>query len=90
VHSQMLERELETSFDQSDRRNSELRQINYKLTVNNEDLKNRLNEQIQVYTTLQSEVENLKVYNEDLLNRIRKLEQKNDDLERFNRCVSTI
>ncbi|XP_011504380.1 PREDICTED: nuclear distribution protein nudE-like 1 isoform X2 [Ceratosolen solmsi marchali] len=85
VHSQLLERELETSFNQSDRRNCELHKINYKLTVDNEDLKNRLDEQIQIYSTLQSDVQNLKIYNENLLNRIRKLEQNNDDLERFNR-----
>ncbi|XP_058792927.1 nuclear distribution protein nudE homolog 1-like [Phymastichus coffea] len=86
-NSQFLEKELESSFWESDQKNRNLTHENVTLTAQNEDLRAKLKAQLAAYTTLQNEMQELKAKNIELVNNIRKLEQRNDDLERDNRAL---
>lgn len=88
-NSQLYEQELETSFEQTDKRNRDLCHRNGKLENENAQLKIRLSQQMCLQTKLQAQLQEQKRCNDQLAVCMRKLEQKNDDLERANRETKT-
>lgn len=88
-NSQMLEKELETSLEQAEKANRELRQRNTRLATEVEQLRTRLDQQTADCAMFQSQAQDLQLQHEQLMKYIRELEQKNDDLERAHRYVIT-
>lgn len=86
-NSQMLEKELETSLEQAEKTNRELRQRNTRLATEIEQLRTRLDQQSADCTMFQGKAQDLQLQHEHLLKYIRELEQKNDDLERAHRYL---
>jgi len=84
-NSQMLEKELETSLEQAEKTNRELRQRNTRLATEVEQLRTRLDQQSADCAMFQGKAQDLQQQHEHLLKYIRELEQKNDDLERAHR-----
>lgn len=84
-NSQMLEKELETSLEQAEKTNRELRQRNARLATEVEQLRMRLDQQSADCAMFQGKAQDLQQQHEHLLKYIRELEQKNDDLERAHR-----
>lgn len=81
----MLEKELETSLEQAEKTNRELRQRNARLATEIEQLRMRLDQQSTDCAMFQGKAQDLQQQKEHLLKYIRELEQKNDDLERAHR-----
>lgn len=86
-NSQMLEKELETSLEQAEKANRELRQRNTRLATEVEQLRTRLDQQTADCAMFQSQAQDLQLQHEQLMKYIRELEQKNDDLERAHRYI---
>lgn len=86
-NSQMLEKELETSLEQAEKANRELRQRNTRLATEVEQLRTRLDQQTADCAIFQSQAQDLQLQHEQLMKYIRELEQKNDDLERAHRYI---
>lgn len=84
-NSQMLEKELETSLEQAEKANRDLRQRNTRLATEVEQLRTRLDQQTADCATFQTQAQNLQLQHDQLMKYIRELEQKNDDLERAHR-----
>ncbi|KYQ59693.1 Nuclear distribution protein nudE-like 1-A [Trachymyrmex zeteki] len=84
-NSQMLEKELETSLEQAEKTNRELRQRNTRLATEVEQLRTRLDQQSADCAMFQGKAQDLQQQQEHFLKYIRELEQKNDDLERAHR-----
>lgn len=84
-NSQMLEKELETSLEQAEKTNRELRQRNSRLATEVEQLRTRLDQQSADCAMFQGKAQDLQLQHDHLLKYIRELEQKNDDLERAHR-----
>ncbi len=90
-HSYELENELELQLKHSDEKIKDLETKNNRLVLDNDTLKSKLNE-LNVGThkqisQLQEDVAKLKAVKDEMQKYIRELEQKNDDLERTNRCA---
>lgn len=83
----MLEKELETSLEQAEKTNRELRQRNARLATEVEQLRMRLDQQSTDCAMFQGKAQDLQQQHEHLLKYIRELEQKNDDLERAHRYL---
>lgn len=83
----MLEKELETSLEQAEKMNRELRQRNARLATEVEQLRMRLDQQSTDCSMFQGKAQDLQQQHEHLLKYIRELEQKNDDLERAHRYL---
>lgn len=81
----MLEKELETSLEQAEKTNRELRQRNTRLATEIEQLRTRLDQQSTDCAMFQGKAQDLQLQHEHLLKYIREIEQKNDDLERAHR-----
>lgn len=92
-NSQQLEKELETQLEQSDKTIRELRTRNNRLQLDNETLKESFEQTKRQNSTqiaeLQSTVTEYQNHEKKLLDYIRQLEQKNDDLERSHRAMMT-
>jgi len=86
-NSQMLEKELESSLEQADKKNMELRLRNNTIQLENETLKDKLEELQNDNAQLQEEATRCQAREEEYINYIRELEQKNDDLERSKRVL---
>lgn len=84
-NSQMLEKELEGSLEQSEKSNRELRQRNTRLANEIDQLRTRLDQQSVDCAAFQAQAHDLKGRQDQLVKYIRELEQKNDDLERAQR-----
>lgn len=90
-HSYELENELELQLKHSDEKIKDLETKNNRLALDNDTLKSKLNE-LNVSThkqisQLQEDSAKLKAVKDEMQKYIRELEQKNDDLERTNRCA---
>ncbi|CAF0713895.1 unnamed protein product [Brachionus calyciflorus] len=89
--SRDFEQELEAELKQCEEEIKELKNQNHRLNVNNELLKEKLAEmnlgtQRQI-SQLQGDLAQCKAVKDEMQKYIRELEQKNDDLERTNRCA---
>lgn len=86
-----LEHELELQLKQSEERIKDYENKNNRLHIDNETLKNRLNEvntsTHRQISQLQEDLAKSNAVKEEMHKYIRELEQKNDDLERTNRCA---
>lgn len=90
-NSAMIEQELESSLEQSEKTVKELRTRNNRLQLENESLRDKL-EQIQQelsaqVSELQEESVQCRSREENYVKYIRELEQKNDDLDRAQRAM---
>ncbi|KAJ9585354.1 hypothetical protein L9F63_002851 [Diploptera punctata] len=92
-NSQQLEKELETQLEQSDKTIRELRTRSNRLQLDYETLKESFEQTKRQNTSqiseLQSTVTEYQNHEKKLLEYIRQLEQKNDDLERSHRAMMT-
>lgn len=89
--SRDFEQELESELKQCEQEIKELNSRNHRLTVNHDLMKDKLTEmnlntQKQI-SKLQEELAQYKAVKDEMQKYIRELEQKNDDLERTNRCA---
>jgi chromosome segregation ATPase len=86
-----LENELELQLKHSDEKIKELETRNNRLLIDNETLKTKLNElnksTHKQISQLQEDLAKFKAVKDEMQKYIRELEQKNDDLERTNRCA---
>ncbi|KAE8739503.1 hypothetical protein FOCC_FOCC015000 [Frankliniella occidentalis] len=86
-----LEKELEASLEQAEKRARDFRVHCNKLQLENDTLKNKLEQVTKESTTqinsLQEELSQCRNREEKFLKYIRELEQKNDDLERTQRAM---
>ena len=84
-----LEQELEAHLKQSEERIKDYENKNNRLHIDNETLRNRLNEvntsTHRQISQLQEDLAKSNAVKEEMHKYIRELEQKNDDLERTNR-----
>ncbi|PSN57167.1 Nuclear distribution protein nudE-like 1-A [Blattella germanica] len=92
-NSQQLEKELETQLEQSDKTIRELRTRNNRLQLDHDSMKESFEQTKRQNTTqiseLQATVAEYQNHEKKLLEYIRELEQKNDDLERSHRAMMT-
>lgn len=89
--SHEFERELELQLEQSEEKIRELQNLNARFSLDNDNLKSKLNE-INTSThkqisQLQEELAKFKAVKDEMQKYIRELEQKNDNLEQTNRCA---
>ena len=86
-----MENELELQLKHSDDKIKELETRNNRLLIDNETLKTKLNElnksTHKQISQLQEDLAKFKAVKDEMQKYIRELEQKNDDLERTNRCA---
>lgn len=86
-----LENELEVQLKHSENQIKDLQNRTNRLSMDNETLKNKLND-VNISThkqisNLQEELAKFKAVKEEMQKYIRELEQKNDNLEQTNRCA---
>ncbi len=86
-----MENELELQLKHSDEKIKELETRNNRLLIDNETIKSKLNElnksTHKQISQLQEDLAKFKAVKDEMQKYIRELEQKNDDLERTNRCA---
>jgi hypothetical protein len=90
-HSHDLENELELQLQHSDDKIKDLENRNSRMAMDNETLKSKLNDlnksTHRQISQLQEDLAKNKAVKDEMQKYIRELEQKNDDLERTNRCA---
>jgi predicted nucleic acid-binding Zn-ribbon protein len=87
-NSQQLERELEAAIDQAEKKERELLARNTRCQLDIEKYEQNQNLARARIEELESKVTEYKCEEKKFIKNIRDLEQKNDDFERENRCVS--
>jgi len=89
--SRELEAELEQQLEQAENKNKELKALSNKLQLENENLRDKLEQCTREYhsqiSELETELSEIKGIKEKLNRYVRELEQQNDDLERAKRST---
>jgi len=89
--SRELEAELEAQLEQAESKNKELKSLSNKLQMENENLRDKLEQCSREYhhqiSELETELSEIKGIKEKLHKYVRELEQQNDDLERAKRST---
>ncbi|CAK1547198.1 unnamed protein product [Leptosia nina] len=87
-NSAQLEKELEASLGQVEKRNKDLEHQNQRLKNEIDQLRNKLDRSQQETNALENELKALRKEKEKQAIYVREIEQKNDDLERGQRVIS--